>query len=88
MLKIKNKIEFENNLWVGLVDCSKANSSQEERIKFVTDVASITMGRLGLWGMAAWQQDPNSWDNLFNLRIDPKAQSITQQVVENIKKLM
>lgn len=47
MLQIKNKIEFENKLWVSLIDSSKANSSQEERIKFVTDIASVTYGRLG-----------------------------------------
>lgn len=47
MLNIKNKIEFENNLFVGEIDASFANSSQENRIKFVTDIASITLGRLG-----------------------------------------
>jgi thymidylate synthase (FAD) len=47
MLEIKNKIEFENNLYVAEIDASKANSSQEERIKFVTDMASICKGRLG-----------------------------------------
>ena len=47
MLEIKNKIEFENNLYVAEIDVSKANSSKEDRIKFVTDIASITMGRLG-----------------------------------------
>ena len=47
MLEIKNKIEFENNLWVGEVDVSKANNSQEERVKFVTDISSICYGRLG-----------------------------------------
>lgn len=37
MLEIKNKIEFGNNLYVAEIDASKANSSKEERIKFVTD---------------------------------------------------
>jgi len=47
MLKINNKIEFENNLWLGIVDSSEFNSSEEDRIKAVTDIASITKGRLG-----------------------------------------
>lgn len=46
-MKILNKIEFENNCWVGLVDSSEFNSSEENRIKAVTDLASITKGRLG-----------------------------------------
>jgi len=47
MLKINNKIEFENNCWIGIIDSSKFNSSEENRIKAVTDIASITKGRLG-----------------------------------------
>lgn len=47
MLKIKNKVEFEGNLWTGLVDCSKFNASKENRIKAVTDIAAICKGRLG-----------------------------------------
>lgn len=47
MLQILNKIEFENNCWVGLIDSSNFNSSEEERIKAVTDIASITKGKLG-----------------------------------------
>lgn len=47
MLQIQNKIEFENNCWVGLVDSSNFNSNEENRIKAVTDIASITKGRLG-----------------------------------------
>ena len=46
-MEITNKIEFENNCWVGLVDSSKFNSSEEHRIRAVTDMASITKGRLG-----------------------------------------
>lgn len=46
-MEILNKREFENNLWVGEVDFSKANSSREARIKAVTDIASICKGRLG-----------------------------------------
>ena len=47
MLKINNKIKFENNLWLGIVDSSEFNSSDEARIRAVTDIASITKGRLG-----------------------------------------
>lgn len=47
MLEIKNKIEFENNLWAGLINSSAFNSSKEDRIKAVTDISSITLGRLG-----------------------------------------
>lgn len=47
MLEIKNKIEFGNNLWVGLISSSTFNSSKEDRIKAVTDISSITLGRLG-----------------------------------------
>ena len=48
MLQLQNKIEFENNCWVSLIDPSNWNSSEEARIKAVTDIASITTGRLGL----------------------------------------
>lgn len=48
MIKIENKIEFENSCWVGEVDASLFNLSEEARIKAVTDLASITTGRLGL----------------------------------------
>lgn len=47
MLDIQNKIEFENNLWIGTVDASNFNSSEDARIKAVTDLASITKGKLG-----------------------------------------
>lgn len=47
MLEIKNKIEIEENIWVGEVDSSAFNSSQEARIKAVTDIGSICYGRLG-----------------------------------------
>jgi hypothetical protein len=47
MLNIQNKIEFEGNCWIGEVDASLFNSSGENRIKAVTDLASITTGRLG-----------------------------------------
>ena len=47
MLKIKNKIEFEDNCWIGLLDNSDFNKDQKHRIKAVTDIASITKGRLG-----------------------------------------
>ena len=47
MLHIKNKIDFQNNCWVGEVDFSTANSSELHRIKFVTDIAAISFGRLG-----------------------------------------
>ena len=47
MLEIKNKIEFENNLWAGLINSSTFNSSKEDRINAVTDIASITKGKLG-----------------------------------------
>jgi len=50
MLKIKNKIEFENNLWIGEIDATNFNSSDKERIKTVTDIASVTKGRLGFEG--------------------------------------
>jgi len=49
MLEVKNKIEFEGNCWVGEVDASLFNSSEECRIKAVTDIASITKGRLGMY---------------------------------------
>lgn len=47
MLDIQNKIEFEGNCWIGSIDPSHFNSSEEARIKAVTDLASITTGRLG-----------------------------------------
>lgn len=47
-MRIKNKINLGKNMWIGLVDSSTFNSSQEDRIKAVTDIASITKGRLGL----------------------------------------
>jgi len=47
MIKITNKIGFEDRCWVGLVDSSTFNRSEEDRIKAVTDMASITKGRLG-----------------------------------------
>ena len=47
MIEIQNKIEFQNNCWVGSVDSSNFNSSEEARVKAVTDLAAITRGRLG-----------------------------------------
>lgn len=47
MLKIDNKIKFENNCWIGKVDSSLFNKNEENRIKAVTDIASITKGILG-----------------------------------------
>ena len=47
MLEIKNKIEFENKCWIGEVNSSLFNSSEESRINAVTDMASITKGKLG-----------------------------------------
>lgn len=47
MIDIVNKIEFENNCWVGLTDSSKFNRSPASRIRAVTDMASITKGKLG-----------------------------------------
>lgn len=47
MLQIKDKIKFEGNCWVGLVNSSTFNRSEEDRIRAVTDMASITKGRLG-----------------------------------------
>ena len=35
LTNLKNKIEFENNLWVAEIDATHSNSSEEERIKFL-----------------------------------------------------
>lgn len=48
MLNITKRKKFEDNCWVGLVDSSTFNLSPEHRIKAVTDIASITKGKLGI----------------------------------------
>jgi thymidylate synthase (FAD) len=47
MLNILKTVNFEQNCFVSLLDPSNWNSSEEARIKAVTDIASITTGRLG-----------------------------------------
>ena len=47
MLNIQKKIQFEDNCWVDEVDGSEFNMDEENRIKAVTDMASITKGMLG-----------------------------------------
>jgi thymidylate synthase (FAD) len=48
MLKIKNKIDLGQNMWVGEIASSTFNSSKEDRIKAVTDISSVCFGRLGM----------------------------------------
>jgi len=43
------KIEFSDNLWVENIDCSNFNLNKENRIKAVTNIASITRGKLGFY---------------------------------------
>ncbi len=48
MLKLKNKIEIEDGqIWLAEVNSSDFNKSRERRIHAVTDIASVTKGRLG-----------------------------------------
>ena len=63
MLEIKNKIEFESTCWVAEVDATHFNSSEEERIKAVTDLASITRGKLGM------EIQDGSLGNIFGYKI-------------------
>jgi len=46
MLDIINRIDFEDNCWVGLINSSTFNRSETDRIQAVTDIASVTKGKL------------------------------------------
>lgn len=46
MLKFTKKIEFEGNLWLARVDSSYFNYNDYARLEAVTDIASISRGRL------------------------------------------
>ena len=48
MINLKNKIEFENECWIGLVNTDHYNLTKQNRIFSITDIASITKGKLGL----------------------------------------
>lgn len=82
MLEIKNKIKFENNCWVGEVDASLFNSSEEARIKAVTDLASITTGKLGLTELTVEDLKNNQGIDYWNRRLKLYNKLLTESAGE------
>jgi len=86
MLDIKNKIKFENVCYVGEVDASLFNSSEEARIKAVTDLASITTGKLGFKYSTEREDEFDDHDTLKNKSWEKRVKLYERLLVESAGK--